>query len=90
MAQKIKKVPKFKFKHLPDSYDHIFTDKKSHYAEDMKEMVLIECTYPFGFKDMEMGVMRTKGERWYTNKVRAYELASNPKNIVRIVEEAKQ
>lgn len=87
VAKKITKKPKFKFEHLPDSYDDIFTKKKSHYAKDMETMVEIECIYPFGFLDMETGAMRTKGERWLTNRVRAYELASNPKNIVRILKE---
>lgn len=87
VAKKIKKVPKFKFEHLPDSYDNIFTNKKSHYAKDMEELIEIECIYPLGFYDMEFNVMRGKGERWQTNKVRAYELASNPKKIVQIVKE---
>ena len=87
VAKKITKKPKFQFEHLKDSYDHIFTNKKSHYAKDMETMVEIECIYPMGFRDMEYNVMRKKGERWLTNKVRAYELASNPKKIVKIVEE---
>lgn len=86
VAKKITKKPKFKFEHLPDSYDDIFTDKKSHYAEDANTLVEVECTYPMGFRDMEYDVMRKNGERWLTNKIRAYELASNPKKIVKIVE----
>ena len=36
---KIKKKPKFKFEHLPDSYDDVFTAKKSHYTKDLETMM---------------------------------------------------
>ena len=88
IVKKITKIPKFKFEPLPDSYDDIFTDSKSHYAEDVRTMVEVECTYKMGFLDLEIGAWRKCGERWLTDKVRAYELAQNPKNIVKIIKEA--
>ena len=87
VAKKIKKKPKFKFEHLNDSYDEIFTNKKSHYTKDLETMVEVECTYPMGFYDVDVGVWRTKHEKWLTNKVRAYDLLQNPKNIIRLVKE---
>ena len=50
-------------------------------------MVEVECIYPLEFYDVEVGVWRTKHERWLTNKVRACDLLTNPKNIVKIVKE---
>lgn len=90
VAKKITNKPKFKFKHLPDSYDDIFTDKKSHYTKDLTTMVEVECVYPLGFYDMDVGVWRKKHEKWLTDKVRAYDLLQNPKNIIRIIEEEKE
>ena len=87
VAKKIKKIPKFKFTPLEDSYDDIFTNKKSHYAKDMETMVQVQCIYPFGFLDLEYNINRDKGEIWQTNKVRAYELLQNPKHIIKILEE---
>lgn len=85
VAKKIKKVPKFKFEPLNDSYDDIFTDTKSHYLEDLETMVWVVCTYAVGFLDKEFEAWRQKGELWLTNKVRAVELERNPKGIVKIV-----
>ncbi len=84
VAEKITTIPKFKFKHLEDSYDDIFTNKKSHYTKDLETMVEVECTYPMGFYDCDVGVWRQKHERWFCNKVRAYDLALNPKHIIKI------
>lgn len=87
VAKKITKKPKFTFEHLQDSYDDIFTKAKSHYAKDVNTMVEVECIYPMGFYDIDVGVQRKKGEVWQTNKVRAYDLLSNPNKIVKIKEE---
>lgn len=87
VAKKIKNKPKFKFEHLQDSYDNIFTNKKSHYAEDINKLVTVECIYQMGFKDIDIQVQRTKGEQWQVNLIRAEELLQNPQNLIRIVEE---
>ncbi len=87
VAKKIKKIPKFKFEPLNDSYDDIFTKTASHYAKDIQTMVEVECIYKMGFLDLEFGVTRTYGERWKTNKIRAYELLQNPYKIIKIVKE---
>lgn len=87
VAEKMKNPPKFKFEPLKDSYDKIFTKKKSHYVEDVNTMVKVQCIYPYGFKDLETGTMRQPKEIWETNKVRAEILLSNPKNIIQILDE---
>lgn len=88
VAQKIKKIPKFKFESLNDSYDDIFTDKKSHYQEDLKTMVKVECIFDgmlHGFTDMETNTFRKLGEQWEVNKIRAYELLQNPNKLIKVV-----
>lgn len=91
VAKKIKKIPKFKFEHLDDSYDDIFTKKKSHFAEDMKENIEVECIFDgmqHGFADIETGLFRKFGDRWYVGKIRARELLENPNHLIKIVEKA--
>lgn len=86
VAKKIKKIPKFKFEHLNDNYDGIFTEKKSHYSEDMKKMVNVQCIYDFGFQDIDANAWRVKNEIWQVNVIRARELLEHPKNLIKIVE----
>ena len=90
IAKKIKNIPRFKFEHLQDSYDDIFTDKKSHYSQDAQTLVTVECIYPMGFLDVEVQAWRKKGEQWQVNKVRAYDLLQHPKKIIKIVEEGNE
>ena len=65
--------PKFKFEKLKDSYDTILAKGKSKYQEDIKTMLQLECTAE-DFWDLEAKVLRTKGERWLANKLRAEHL----------------
>ena len=88
VARKIKEIPKFKFKHLDDSYDDILTDSKSHYAEDLKETIEVECIFDgmqHGFGDIESGTFRKCGERWKVNPIRARELLENPNKLIKVV-----
>ena len=89
VAKKITKKPKFKFEHLNDSYDDVFTNKKSTYLKDAQTMVTCICDYPMGFYDMDVGVWRTKNEQWQTNLVRATDLINTfgDKKVVRIIKE---
>ena len=80
VAKKIKKIPKFKFEPLNDSYDDIFTTAKSHYAKDVNTMEWVVCTYALGFLDMEVNAWRQKGELWQVNKIRAYDLMNSKDN----------
>ena len=89
MAEKINNIPKFKFKPLNDSYDDIFTDKKSHYQEDLTTMVELEVIFDgmqHGFTDIETGEFRKYGSKFKVNKIRAEELLQNTNNLVKVVD----
>lgn len=84
VAKKIPKKPKFKFEHLNDSYDDVFTTKKSHYYKDLQTMVKVKCKLQFGFTDLETGIFRKEHDEWETNKVRADYLQNDLKWVEKV------
>jgi len=64
IVKKIKKVPKFTFKHLEDKYDEVLYKSKSHYKEYLNERVNCKVTQHFTlgrFDELENLIRAKKG-----------------------------
>lgn len=73
IVKNINNVPKFKFKHLEDSYSNILAKGKSHYQEDMKKIVKIQCIKPYFDIQLQQGKKITD-DPWKVTYERALNL----------------
>ena len=55
IVKKMKKIPKFTFKHLEDSYDKILAPSKSKYDGEDIYKVKVQCIKKQGYDDVELG-----------------------------------
>ncbi len=81
IVKKIKKIPKFEFKKLKDNYEKLIYKSKSHYEEDLKQIVKIRSKR--SYKDIELGKHLPRGHEWSVYEERAQELLE--KNLVEII-----
>ena len=81
IVKKIKKIPKFEFKKLKADYEKILYKSKSHYEEDLKQIVKIRSKR--SYYDIELGKHLPRGHEWSVYEERAEELLE--KNLVEII-----
>lgn len=67
VAKKMKNIPKFKFKQLEDKYGELFTNKKSHYKEDLEKLISVESIDNFSLNAFN-DIFNLKRKNIYNDK----------------------
>ena len=67
VAKKMKNIPKFKFKRLEDKYGELFTNKKSHYKEDLEKLISVESIDNFSLNAFN-DIFNLKRKNIYNDK----------------------
>ena len=87
IVSKIKNIPQFKFKKLPDKYKSLIVQEPSHYEKDLEKLVTARALK--NYRDMEIGQFIQKGEILPVKITmeRAEELMQHPKGkLIEVVE----
>ena len=74
VAKKIKKIPKFKFKRLEETYNKIFSRSRSRYKKEKEKKVTLKCINWVGFTATKENKHLNEGDTITVSEERAEEL----------------